>query len=122
RPTCDNRAATMEHRVTLQSAVESTDSVDARLRRVEKRLLSQLAQASSEFRLIEPNDRVMVAVSGGKDSLGLLYLLREVQKKAPFDFSIVAVNLDQKQPGFPEDVLPRYFEQEGYEYLIVEED
>src|SRR5690606_27802142 len=119
---CDNRAATMEHRVMLQSAVESLDSSDAQLRRLEKRLLAQLAQASAEFGLLEPNDRVMVAVSGGKDSFGLLHLLREVQKKAPFDFSIVAVNLDQKQPGFPEDVLPRYFEQEGYEYRIIEED
>jgi len=106
----------------LQSAVESLDSSDAQLRRLEKRLLAQLAQASAEFGLLEPNDRVMVAVSGGKDSFGLLHLLREVQKKAPFDFSIVAVNLDQKQPGFPEDVLPRYFEQEGYEYRIIEED
>lgn len=112
----------MEHQVFLQSGAETKDASDAQLRRLEKRLLSQLGQASAEFGLIEPNDRVMVAVSGGKDSFGLLYLLREVQKKAPFDFSIVAVNLDQKQPGFPEDVLPRYFEQEGYDYRIIEED
>lgn len=112
----------MEHQVLLRSGVEPTDASDAPLRRLEKRLLSQLGQASAEFGLIEPNDRVMVAVSGGKDSFGLLYLLREVQKKAPFDFSIVAVNLDQKQPGFPADVLPRYFEQEGYDYRIIEED
>ncbi len=66
------------------------------LERLERRLLAQLAQASAEYGLIEPNDRVMVAVSGGKDSFGLLYLLREIQKKAPFKFSIVAVNLDQE--------------------------
>lgn len=112
----------MEHQVILKSEVESKDTADSQLRRLEKRLLSQLAQASAEFGLIEPGDRVMVAVSGGKDSFGLLYLLREVQKKAPFEFSIIAVNLDQKQPGFPEDVLPRYFEQEGYDYRIIEED
>lgn len=112
----------MEHHVVLKSGADATDAGDSQVRRLEKRLLSQLGQASAEFGLIEPNDRVMVAVSGGKDSLGLLYLLREVQKKAPFDFSIVAVNLDQKQPGFPEDVLPRYFEQEGYDYRIIEED
>lgn len=92
------------------------------LERLEKRLMSQVAEASAEFGLVEPNDRVMVAVSGGKDSFGLLYLLREIQKKAPFEFSLVAVNLDQKQPGFPADVLPRYFEAEGYEYRIIEED
>lgn len=92
------------------------------LERVEKRLMAQVAEASAEFGLIEPNDRVMVAVSGGKDSFGLLYLLREIQKKAPFEFSLVAVNLDQKQPGFPAHVLPRYFEAEGFDYRIIEED
>lgn len=112
----------MEHQVLLTSSAEATDTADSQLRRLEKRLLSQIGQASVEFGLIEPDDRVMVAVSGGKDSFGLLHLLREIQKKAPFDFSIVAVNLDQKQPGFPEDVLPRYFEQEGYDYRIIEED
>jgi tRNA 2-thiocytidine biosynthesis protein TtcA len=112
----------MEHQVFLKSDVDTKESTDSQLRRLEKRLLSQIGHASVEFGLIEPNDRVMVAVSGGKDSFGLLYLLREIQKKAPFDFSIIAVNLDQKQPGFPEDVLPRYFEQEGYDYRIIEED
>lgn len=112
----------MDHHVSLTSSAGATESAELQLRRLEKRLLSQLGQASAEFGLIEPGDRVMVAVSGGKDSFGLLHLLREIQKKAPFDFSIVAVNLDQKQPGFPEDVLPRYFEQEGYEYRIIEED
>jgi tRNA 2-thiocytidine biosynthesis protein TtcA len=92
------------------------------LERLEKRLLGQIAEASAEFRLIEPDDRVMVAVSGGKDSFGLLYMLREIQKRAPFSFSIVAVNLDQKQPGFPADVLPRYFETEGFDYRVIEED
>lgn len=107
---------------TESSAAPALVPAEAQLRRLEKRLLSLLGQASSEFGLIEPGDRIMVAVSGGKDSLGLLYLLREVQKKAPFSFSIVAVNLDQKQPGFPADVLPRYLESEGYDYRIIEED
>lgn len=109
-------------REILDSARSPTDSPERELDRLERRLLARVGEASAEFGLIEPNDRVMVAVSGGKDSLGLLYLLREIQKKAPFDFTIVAVNLDQKQPGFPADVLPRYFEAEGYEYRIVEED
>lgn len=104
------------------SGMPEPAAADAILRRLEKKLLAQVGQASADFGLIEPGDRIMVAVSGGKDSFGLLYLLREIQKKAPFEFSLVAVNLDQKQPGFPEDILPRYLEREGYEYLIVEED
>jgi tRNA 2-thiocytidine biosynthesis protein TtcA len=64
----------------------------------------------------------MVALSGGKDSHVLLHLLREIQKKAPFSFSLIAVNVDQKQPGFPSDVLPRYFTEEGYEHHIVDDD
>jgi len=90
--------------------------------RLEKRLLALVAKASSDFGLLEPNDRVMVAVSGGKDSHALLHLLREVQRKAPFPFSLVAVNLDQGQPGFPSSVLPDYFAREGYEHRIVAED
>ena len=90
--------------------------------RLEKRLLSLVAKASSDFNLIEPDDRVMVAVSGGKDSHSLLYLLREVQRRAPFSFSLIAVNLDQGQPGFPGHVLPEYFAREGYEHRIVSED
>lgn len=107
---------------SLSSGSDPRGPVEGNLRRLEKRLLSLLGQASAEFGLIEPNDRIMVAVSGGKDSFGLLYLLREVQKKAPFDFSIIAVNLDQKQPGFPQDVLPNYLAREGYDFRIIEED
>lgn len=89
---------------------------------LERRLLSQVARASHQYRLIEPDDRILVAVSGGKDSMTLLHLLREIKKRAPFEFSLVAVNLDQGHPGFPERVLPDYFEREGYEYRVIEED
>ena len=89
---------------------------------LQKRLLANVVRASQRFRLIEPDDRVMVAVSGGKDSHVLLHLLREIQRRAPFDFSLLAVNLDQGQPGFPKHVLPEYFRAQGYEYRIVEED
>jgi len=89
---------------------------------LEKRLLGEVARASADFGLLEPGDRVMVAVSGGKDSHALLYLLREVARRAPFDFSLIAVNVDQGHPGFPTRVLPEYFEREGYEYRIVTED
>jgi tRNA 2-thiocytidine biosynthesis protein TtcA len=90
--------------------------------RLEHRLLGQMARASADFGLLEPNDRVMVAVSGGKDSHALLYLLRQLSKRTPFPFSIVAVNVDQGHPGFPKDLLPGYFEREGYEYRILTED
>jgi len=90
--------------------------------RLEHRLLSQIGRASADYSLLEPGDRVMVAVSGGKDSHALLYLLRALQRRAPFPFSIIAVNVDQGHPGFPKRVLPEYFEAEGFEYRVIEED
>jgi len=89
---------------------------------LERRLLRQVGRASHEHRLLEPNDRVMVALSGGKDSHVLLHLLSLVQKKAPFQFSLLVVNVDQRQPGFPEEVLPRYLAERGFDFEIVRED
>ena len=90
--------------------------------RLEERLLTQVARASADFALLEPGDRVMVAMSGGKDSHALLHLLREIARRAPFEFSLVAVNVDQGHPGFPKTLLPEYFRREGYDFEIVEED
>jgi tRNA 2-thiocytidine biosynthesis protein TtcA len=90
--------------------------------RTEQRLLASVGRASADFGLLEPDDRVLVAVSGGKDSHALLYLLRELGRRTPFRFSIVALNVDQGHPGFPKRVLPDYFEREGYEYRVIEED
>jgi tRNA 2-thiocytidine biosynthesis protein TtcA len=90
--------------------------------RLEHRLLTNVARASADFGLLEPDDRVLVAVSGGKDSHALLYLLRELARRTPFRFSLFALNVDQGHPGFPKRVLPEYFEREGYEFRVIEED
>ncbi len=93
-----------------------------RTSKLESKLLHQIGKASKEFELIEPDDKVMVCVSGGKDSMAMLHLLQIIQRRAPFPFSLVAVNLDQKQPGFPAHVLPEWFRAQGVEYRILEQD
>ena len=90
--------------------------------KLEKRLCREAGRAIIDFRMIEEGDRVMVCMSGGKDSYTLLDILRRLQKRAPVRFSIVAVNLDQKQPGFPEHVLPDYFKSIGVDYHIENQD
>ncbi len=90
--------------------------------RIEKKLLGQIGRASVDYNLIEPDDHIMVGVSGGKDSWALLYLLHQIKKRVPFDFSLVAVNLDQKQPNFPEHIIPEYCASRGWDYKIIERD
>ena len=87
-----------------------------------KRIRRQVGEAIADFNLIGHGDRVMVCLSGGKDSYGLLDVLLQLKEKAPVEFEIIAVNLDQKQPGFPARVLPEYLESRGVPFRIVEQD
>ncbi|HFT5240297.1 TPA: tRNA 2-thiocytidine(32) synthetase TtcA [Yersinia enterocolitica] len=91
------------------------------LNKLQKRLRRNVGQAIADFNMIEEGDRVMVCLSGGKDSFTMLDILQNLQKSAPISFTLIAVNLDQKQPGFPEDILPAYLDKQGVEYKIVEE-
>jgi tRNA 2-thiocytidine biosynthesis protein TtcA len=89
------------------------------LAKLEKRLLGRIASANKTFELFGPGDKVMVGVSGGKDSYALMYLLREIQKRVPWHFDIIGVNLDQGQPGFPANVIESWFLAEGFEYKML---
>lgn len=90
--------------------------------KLQKRLRRQVGEAIVDYNMIEEGDKVMVCLSGGKDSYTLLQLLLSLQKSAPIHFDVVAMNLDQKQPGYPEHILPEYLEQLGIEYHIVNRD
>ena len=95
---------------------------DYELGKLAKRLRRQVGEAIADFNMLQAGDRVMVCLSGGKDSHGLLDVLLSLQEKAPVEFELIAVNLDQKQPGFPGHVLPEYLRSRGVEFRVVEQD
>lgn len=105
----------------MQDNQQITKKEQYNLNKLQKRLRRNVGEAIADFNMIEEGDRIMVCLSGGKDSYTMLEILRNLQQSAPINFSLVAVNLDQKQPGFPEHVLPEYLEKLGVEYKIVEE-
>lgn len=111
-------ALAMAFNATVPFAPMKTDQ----LNRLQKRLRRKTGEAISDYHMIADGDRIMVCLSGGKDSYTLLDMLLGLQRSAPLRFELVAVNLDQKQPGFPEHVLPEYLDKLGVEYKIVAED
>jgi tRNA 2-thiocytidine biosynthesis protein TtcA len=98
------------------------DNASGNFVKLRNSLITSTGKAIGDYNMIEEGDTVLVCMSGGKDSHAMLMILLALQERAPINFKLIAMNLDQKQPGFPADVLPRYFEQLGIDYRIVEAD
>lgn len=105
-----------------EHSVEHKGTSSVRFKKLQKKLRKQVSWAIRDFNMIEDGDVVMVCVSGGKDSYTLLDILLLLKRIAPINFEVVAVNLDQKQPGYPEDILPKYLNEQGIPHYILEKD
>ncbi|WP_339770384.1 tRNA 2-thiocytidine(32) synthetase TtcA [uncultured Paraglaciecola sp.] len=114
----------MNHVVNNKSdaTLNTASSTALNFKKLTTKLRRKTGQAIADFNMIEEGDKVMVCLSGGKDSYTMLDILLHMQRSAPISFSIIAVNLDQKQPGFPEHILPNYLDNLAVDYTIIEED
>ena len=101
---------------------EFTKAQQVNFNKLQKKIRRNTGNAIADYNMIEDGDRIMVCLSGGKDSFTMLDILMGLKKSAPISFDLIAVNLDQKQPGFPSHILPEYLEKLGVEYKVVEED
>ena len=108
--------------VTDSAAIDLSKKQKTEFNKLQKRLRRNVGRAIEDFSMIEEGDRVMVCLSGGKDSYAMLDILQNLRQSAPVNFELVAVNMDQKQPGFPEHILPAYLDSLDIEYYIVEKD
>ena len=117
-----NEALTQQEREESSARVQNAMKIERETQQLEKRLRRDVGRAIVDFNMIEEGDKVMVCVSGGKDSYAMLDILLKLQKRAPINFDLVAVNLDQKQPGFPEQVLPDYLKKLGVPFHIENQD
>ncbi|MFM7971500.1 MAG: tRNA 2-thiocytidine(32) synthetase TtcA, partial [Betaproteobacteria bacterium] len=115
-------APLLEEAQAQATARKAAAKVEFENNKLSKRLHRQVGQAIADFNMIEPGDKVMVCLSGGKDSYALLDILMNLRQRAPIKFDLIAVNLDQKQPGFPEHVLPEYLTRVGVPFHIENQD
>ena len=115
-------AVWINEQLETSARVQNSMKIEREDHKLEKRLCREVGRAIVDFNMIEEGDKVMVCVSGGKDSYAMLDILMKLQKRAPINFELIAVNLDQKQPGFPEHVLPDYLGKLGVPFHIENQD
>ncbi len=104
------------------ATMDKAEKSKLRFNKLQKRLRREMGQTIADYNMIEDGDRIMVCLSGGKDSYTMLDILLSLRRSAPINFDILAVNLDQKQPGFPEHILPQYLESMDVPYYVIEQD